>query len=567
MIKNRKKYSIYFSWLIVFLPFLVYTLAETAAVWREHDVSMLLFSLLISLVSLFPIQMRQSTLVPFHGVSLAVFLHYGFFSEFLITQLAVLIIMLKTIKTKGDLFRLPLNSLMFGITSASAAAVFYLSGGVTGEVASSAVTAQALPVLLYVFTFYVLNHLILYLIKRLFVGYSRPRFFDDALKWEAISVLFVFPFGVILALLYASVGVTAIVLIGLPLLSAAAVSKTYYSSRTLNDLLKQISEFGQEMNTLGDEDVIVQRFSDTCRELFGCDEMIMYDPANDASGKLHITYIQQFAERPARNECEIDSVSRNVCRAGEPLCFGTKTERDHLGKDIFRTDIQSVLSVPAVRNQQVTGVITLLSVKKNQYSASDLMLLEILANYLTIAVQNVRHLKNIREESTRCGLTNLYNFRYFEQLLLNDFHQADKSYAIILLDLDYFKSVNDSFGHHAGNAVLKQVADVLEDNVGSEGVIARYGGEEFVILIPDCRTDRAAAAAEKLRAELANQLFFVTEDLAAHDGATVRLTASFGIAGNTAEDDHPISVLRNADRAMYLGAKNKGRNKVSTFGA
>ncbi|SER67545.1 diguanylate cyclase (GGDEF) domain-containing protein [Salisediminibacterium halotolerans] len=563
----RKVSAVYFLWLLLFPLFAYYSFEQSAGIIQEHWFSIVLFCLLIALISLFPIQMRQSALVPFQGVSLAVFLHYGFFVEFFITQLAVITIMLRTVKHRDDLYRLPLNSLMFGLTSAGAAIIFHLSGGKSGNISASFFSMDVLPIFLYVITFYGLNHFLLYLLRRYYVGYEEIRFFDESLKWDLLSASFVLPFGIILAILYEMIGGVAFLLLGFPLLSAAVVSKTFYKSQTLNDLLKQVSVFGQEMNTLTDEDLIIQRFSETCREIFGCDEIFMYDPDEYSLDGLRTVYIRQFTDRQTIEHSGTDEVSEKVCQRGKPLNYGTKSERKHLDRDLISPEINSVLSVPAVRNNQVTGIITLLSEKKNNYTTYDVMLLEILANHLTVAVQNARHLKDAREESHRCRLTNLYNFRYFEQLLLDEFDHVEKTYAIILLDLDHFKVVNDSHGHHAGNIVLKQVAEVIREQVGDIGVAARYGGEEFVILLPEYSTEEAAKIAEKLRISLEMQLFNVTTDLADRERAAVRLTASIGVADNTKSDDHPISVLRNADRAMYVGAKNKGRNKVSTFGA
>jgi diguanylate cyclase (GGDEF)-like protein len=169
--------------------------------------------------------------------------------------------------------------------------------------------------------------------------------------------------------------------------------------------------------------------------------------------------------------------------------------------------------------------------------------------------------ERLRHMSRTDGLTGLDNRRYVEQQLDLMFAHAERlnePLACVMCDLDRFKSVNDDFGHHAGDAVLKQFAAILKHEAREIDSIGRYGGEEFILLLPGTVLDAAVTFAERVRKEVEGHTFVF-------DGGSVRRTASFGIAGWP----HPrISgcdrMVRAADDALYV-AKETGRNRVVRF--
>jgi diguanylate cyclase (GGDEF)-like protein len=163
-------------------------------------------------------------------------------------------------------------------------------------------------------------------------------------------------------------------------------------------------------------------------------------------------------------------------------------------------------------------------------------------------------------QAQRDSLTGLYNRRYFDAQLAREFEKAQtlgSPLSVIFCDVDHFKSVNDTYGHAAGDAVLARLGKLLSTLTPSASIAARYGGEEFVVVLP--ASDRAAALvfAEQLRIELAQM------DVPLSDGKTLRVTASFGCA--TRDDQvraiSPAALLKIADECVYL-AKRAGRNRV-----
>ena len=155
-------------------------------------------------------------------------------------------------------------------------------------------------------------------------------------------------------------------------------------------------------------------------------------------------------------------------------------------------------------------------------------------------------------------LTGLYNRRYFDRhlsLMFTKAQQQGRHMAILMLDLDYFKAVNDTHGHGAGDEVLREFALRLQRNIRGVDLACRYGGEEFVVLMPDTDEAIAGAVAERVRASVADREFSVDTDV------ELTLTVSAGIAAIDNDDAHPEALLKRADNALYR-AKRDGRNRV-----
>ena len=135
-----------------------------------------------------------------------------------------------------------------------------------------------------------------------------------------------------------------------------------------------------------------------------------------------------------------------------------------------------------------------------------------------------------------------------------------------MLDIDHFKQINDTYGHQAGNEILAKMATRLSDLIGTRGTLARYGGEEFVILLPDTDQQIALRIAENVRQTIANRPFTVQNELDPSLGfAEVNITVSIGVSTAPEDADDAMSLIRHADRALYIGAKRAGRNRVAEY--
>ena len=155
-------------------------------------------------------------------------------------------------------------------------------------------------------------------------------------------------------------------------------------------------------------------------------------------------------------------------------------------------------------------------------------------------------------------LTGLYNRRYFDRhltLMLDKAREQHRDMAVMLIDMDFFKAVNDTYGHDTGDAVLREFALRLRRNIRGVDLACRYGGEEFVVLMPDTDYRQAQGVAERVRMAVAERSF----EIASGRGLTI--TISVGLALNESQVDSPEALLKRADVALYR-AKREGRNRV-----
>jgi diguanylate cyclase (GGDEF)-like protein len=187
-------------------------------------------------------------------------------------------------------------------------------------------------------------------------------------------------------------------------------------------------------------------------------------------------------------------------------------------------------------------------------SATAMVLLETILQQAGTALSNARLYRLANTDP----LTGLAIRRYFERALRSSATRQDR-YAVIMLDLDWFKQVNDTHGHKAGDAVLQDVADLLTGSLRVMDVAARYGGEEFVVLLPGTSSPVAAAVAERMRRALEQRSLALGDD-------RIDYTASFGVAASEDVEDatDPMECVWRADAAL-LEAKRAGRNQVVTW--
>ncbi|CZH62961.1 TPA: diguanylate cyclase [Legionella pneumophila subsp. pneumophila] len=219
----------------------------------------------------------------------------------------------------------------------------------------------------------------------------------------------------------------------------------------------------------------------------------------------------------------------------------------------------SLLCVPLMAQNDIYGLLYLevgLEFDENQQ-----LLITAFAELTALALANVRLRENLRYQSIRDPLTGLYNRRYLEDFLFKQLHQAERtkaSFAILMLDLDHFKKINDTFGHDAGDLVLKELGQILNSDIRLGDIAARYGGEEFVLLLYDIDAQAAKMKAENLRSAISSlQVKYGAQPVG-------QITASIGISVYPDDAKSPAEVIEAADKALYQ-AKNKGRNKVILF--
>ncbi|MBU0991192.1 MAG: GGDEF domain-containing protein [Proteobacteria bacterium] len=184
-------------------------------------------------------------------------------------------------------------------------------------------------------------------------------------------------------------------------------------------------------------------------------------------------------------------------------------------------------------------------------------------SYLYIMVQDVTEVaayeNKLVEMNSRDGLTGVYNRKFFETRLREEFERYKRyntNFSLVMQDIDFFKKVNDNFGHLAGDYILKSFASTIISRIRGADIIARYGGEEFCCLLPETSIQSAQTLAEHIRKKIEGMAFD-------YEGIKIQITVSQGVAEPNTRMSTPDNILKLADSALYE-AKKTGRNKVVT---
>jgi diguanylate cyclase (GGDEF)-like protein len=214
--------------------------------------------------------------------------------------------------------------------------------------------------------------------------------------------------------------------------------------------------------------------------------------------------------------------------------------------------------VPMVSQGEVIGLLVVAAPVDAQPQLEQAFVVTV-AEQLGLGISNIHLREVLRRQSTVDELTGLYNRRYFDEACRHELFRAERKktpFALVMVDLDHFKRMNDTYGHDAGDQVLREAAHRVQDGVRRSDIACRYGGEELVLLLPECDAQAAAKCAEGIRRALAAMT------LSYRDLALPAVTASFGVAAWPEHGDSMEALLQAADAALYT-SKNAGRNRVT----
>lgn len=249
-------------------------------------------------------------------------------------------------------------------------------------------------------------------------------------------------------------------------------------------------------------------------------------------------------------------------------CWGLRKGQTHLVLDPTASLVCAHLAlpvwpyicVPLSAQGQILGILHLETEPGDGGAGltATLGLLPAVASEIALALSNLSLRAELLAKSVRDPLTGLFNRRYLEETLTREIDRARRkkiSLTVAMADLDHFKRLNDTWGHEAGDQVLRRFAELLRSHFRTQDVLCRYGGEEFALIFPDCTTAQAEQRAESLLAALRATSM-------PYGAQTIRdVTASIGIAGYPRQGATPEALLRQADHALYE-AKRAGRDRV-----
>jgi diguanylate cyclase (GGDEF)-like protein len=247
-----------------------------------------------------------------------------------------------------------------------------------------------------------------------------------------------------------------------------------------------------------------------------------------------------------------NGLTETVAREGKIIIV--RDMRTHpLYKNAPSDWIGSIIGIPLKMGEQVVGVMNLSRNKTGGFSAAELRLLHMLANQAAVAISNARLHQSISKKAYTDTITGLANRRALDEHLESEVlnaYRTNSTFAVIMMDLDGFKHVNDTFGHEVGDQVLRVVFNVIAAGIRSSDFIARYGGDEITLILTKSQLQAARLVTEKILENLASFVY------RAPDGRTIKLGVSGGIAMYPNHGRSGPELLRAADAALYEAKKH-----------
>jgi len=326
-------------------------------------------------------------------------------------------------------------------------------------------------------------------------------------------------------------------------------------------VLLSLLEIAAATTAAEDLDRLLESIAQELSRLFPIDRV---DAAFAEEGSMQAAVIaprDPSGRRAAVDRLPVDETHHlgSVVARGRALWRNDLTMELRFRETLPRGGMRSDMTIPLRSRGQATGALRVACRRPHAYEAEDFEILERLADVMAMAVENQRLLQVTRRMAEVDGLTGVCNRRHFQVLLAREAERARSAghpLALLLADVDRFKSVNDRFGHPAGDAVLQHVARVLARRLRRSDVVARYGGEEFAVLLPGTDGEAAFSLAEELRREVES-----TPAPLPAPADPLAVTVSFGAAALPADAAEEAGLVAAADRALYR-AKEGGRNRV-----
>jgi len=498
-------------------------------------------------------------------VTVPAFLMYGLFIEIIVMQISIIAILFALPSKLPLLQRFFINSTLFMFLSIIAAIVFDIVGGEIGSI-------EFWPVIVAVFCYQLIHTVFNDVVLQLYEVFKKVKspFFSKDLWASYAMILVVLPLSLTFYYLLQFVGAGAFLLIGIPFLFISLIIRMYNNSEKININLRQAGDIGHGLSEILTEKDVIDQFVINVSEMFGAEYTYLFDHQDGWLEMLRSYEHEKFIELDFALLSAGQGIAGSVLEQNKPIIYSERKEWEAVTKDYSPDEMQSILCVPISRNQKIEAVLFLASDKKSFFDGYQLKILDLLCSYFTVSVEKARYMQEAVTKNERCALTELYNYGYLEERLSYEMdrlkNKAIKSLSVVMLDIDHFKHVNDTYGHQSGNDILYMFARKLEAAIPKGGTVGRYGGEEFVYILPGMEKNEAVEFAENLRAEISRHDFIIIPDLVEEKyPLSVNITSSIGVSSSPEDTDEAMTLLRNADRALYLGAKQGGRNKVAEY--
>ena len=390
-------------------------------------------------------------------------------------------------------------------------------------------------------------------------------------RLEAVTLVLTAPVAVLMALTYPAFGLLGVAGASALLALMLIVAHFGFEVAGLHDQVRAMEKISAVSVSQTSASKVVERFLHLGGGLVSCDRAVLW-LVDDTRTRL-----KPMMETPKRSGTA-DASPASV-RFGEglvgrvaerqlPLLVrdGARDPRLMPEEQRRRAGSFSVMLLPLVAGDETVGVAQFERDAPGAFADRDLDRVRALAGLAAATIANVHSHRDVYHQAVTDSLTGLYNRRYMQEVLLEERRRAHRyghPLSVIMLDVDSFKSYNDTYGHIQGDALLRLMSGLLRGNVRDVDIVGRYGGEEFIIVLPETPSAEAYLAAERLRQAVAHAVFPGFPD---DPDLAVFKTISLGVATFPDTTDDPQALVTLADNALYR-AKRAGRNRTVMAGA
>lgn len=563
-ITARKQWIVFVIWLAV-VPVSFYYIYHIYPSPDSKNLFVLINFIILCLTMTFPLKILGEYIALERWIIFTIFFQYGLLTEMLFMQAAIIVLQISTKSSLPAVYRLLSNSLMFAIVSMGSAIMFYYSGGIINE--NTNPWQLVWTGLIYAISYSILNNVVIYLFIK-FEKADTEGFFTVAL-WDFITTLVVLPLAISYSLLVNQLGIQSVILLGVPFLLMLIIFKMYFSSESLNKKISSAVEIGHQLTDSLRTLEVLDTFTEKIRNVVNYDQAYLLDLR---SGELLVLLSSVEAGSLTRNPQFFNFESNIVSELPDThiKTYANSKELKDLKQFHFSQAVESVMIAPINRAGRIEGYLVMTSFRKHFFEELDKKMVDLLTGYFEAAVLKAVHYERTIKKGEVCGLTKLHNYRYLTNKLKEEATRITNKeiscMSAIILDIDHFKSINDTYGHQSGNDILCTFAEILKKYEKNGCTLARYGGEEFVLLLPGSTKQEAVLIAEQIRKEVEHYNFVITPDLLDEvEPIVVNLTISLGVSAIPEDTTSENSLLRNADRALYIGGKQAGRNRIGVY--